>query len=108
MIETGSLSTEPGDAGHRPGTEVQSASSEGIDGTKLQIEVPVFPDKVDMVEIYYKSGNEISRLSQLIILKDYKDNRPGLKRHVNKKPGFELRVCLIDITDIPSSRRESA
>lgn len=92
------------DVGSRLGAEVKTVDIESSAGTKLHIVVPVDPDKVDMVEIYDKSGNEISQLSQPGILKDYEDIRVGLNLHLNKKSGFEFRVCLIDITDVPPTR----
>ena len=106
VIETGYLYTEPGDVGDLIGAEVTSVDSEGQEETFVQVLVPVGPEKVDRIEIYDLSGNKIPQMSQPDLLRDYPDDRVGVKLHMKKKPGFEFRLRLIDIPDTPSAYKE--
>lgn len=95
-IETGLLTAVPGIVGSRLGAKVLTIDDGQGEGTVVHVDVPIDPKKVDTVEVYDTYGNKVPQISKPDLIKDYEDNRVGVKLHLDKKQGFEFRLRLID------------
>lgn len=72
VIETGILSAEPGDVGDRIGAEVKSIDRDSEEGSIVEVEVPINPEKVNKVEVYDAFGKKYHSCLNQIYLKTMK------------------------------------
>jgi hypothetical protein len=95
VLESDYLEATPGYRGNVLGAEIVDTEV-GADQQTIEINLPIDPDQVDQVRVVSPTGESLKQYREPEILRDYENNKVGVKIFLPRQKNLGFRLRLID------------